>query len=199
VNLARTIAPRLQGFSLWHIDVAGLGLCAMLATLWYYAGVRPLSEAAASREVLQGELAARDARYDEAVRARSEQQQKAIDLQKQIDSDSIRLLTLDQLNARIAALNTLAKSYGLRIDEVRPASPVILPRYTTVAIHLAGAGTYADGARFLHALRTDLRDTGIVGFELRGEPEAPDKTPTFSFHLLWYAAPSARPDTHAKK
>jgi Tfp pilus assembly protein PilO len=195
----RTIAQRFPALPLWQIDTIGLGVCAALAGLWYCAGVHPVSEAAASREVLQTELAERDAKLDGLMASRAAHQRLATKLSDQIEAGSVQLKPVEHVNARIAELNALAVRHGLRIDEVRPGAPATLPRFITVPIRLAGTGNYAECSQFLHTLRSDLRDMGVAGFELRGEPEAPDKPPSFAFTLLWYAAPAAPPARPARK
>jgi hypothetical protein len=195
----RRIARRLPSVPIWQIDAAGAAACAALGALWYFAGLQPVSEAAASREALTIELSARDSTLDGLFQARSTHQRIADKLSRDIESGSVKLRPAEHVNARIAELNTLAARHHLRIDEVRPGAPATLSRYVTVPIRLAGAGTYAQCSGFLHALRGDLRDMGVAGFELRGEPEAPDKPPTFAFTLVWYAAPASPPAHQARK
>jgi Tfp pilus assembly protein PilO len=186
-------ASRPGGLALWHIDAAGIALCAALGALWYFGGLQPLSAAAESREALQAQLSEQDAKLQDANNLRAAHRRTLSKLEEQIHSGQVTLQRLEQLNSRIATLTTLAQSHDLRVDEIRPGAPVVLSRYITVPIRLAGTGSYSDAARFVHALHSELRDLGVAGFELRAEPEAPDKTPTFAFSLLWYAAPGGAP------
>ena len=195
----RRIAQRFPAAALWQIDALGLGVCAALGALWYFAGLQPVSQAAASRETLEAQLTERDTRLSELFASRSTHQRAAASLEEKIHAGSVNLRPVGDVNTRVAELNTLAVRHHLRIDEVRPGAPLTLQRYVTVPIRLGGRGTYAECSRFLHALRTELRDMGVAGFDLRGEPEAPDKPPTFVFTLVWYAAPAAPPAHPARK
>ena len=56
-------------------------------------------------------------------------------------------------------------------------------------IVLSGQGSYSDSAAFLHRLHQSLPDTGVVAFELSGQPGRGKKT-QFRFNLVWYAAPT---------
>jgi len=193
MSTARVIASRLGGLKLWQIDAAGLALCAGLGALWYFGGLQPLSAAAETREMLQAQLSEEDGRLSDANSLRSAHRRSLNKLEEQIKSGSVTLQRLEQLNGRIATLTTLAQAHHLRVDEIRPGAPVTLPRYITVPIRLEGAGSYSDAARFVHGLHVDLRDLGVAGFDLRAEPEAPDKTPTFAFSLIWYAKTAVPP------
>jgi Tfp pilus assembly protein PilO len=195
----RPIADRFPAAALWQIDAVGLGVCAALGAVWYFAGLQPVSQAAASRETLEAQLSERDTRLSELFSSRSTHQRTVTVLEEKIQAGSVNLRPVDDVNTRISELNTLAVRHDLRIDEVRPGAPVTLPRYVTVPIRLAGTGSYAECSRFMHALRSELRDIGVAGFDLRGEPEAPDKPPTFAFTLVWYAAPAAPPARPSRK
>jgi|ERR1044071_3038861 Tfp pilus assembly protein PilO len=183
----------------WQIDAAGVALCLGLAGVWYLAGVQPLSAARASREVLQGELNERELRAGELDDECLHKKGQAENLRQQIESGKVVLAPVDKLNGHIAELNGLAAGHNLRIDIVKPSQPVVLPRYTTVPIRISGSGSFADAARFLHALHEGHRDTGLVGMELHAEPEAPDKEPYFAFNLVWYAEPPAPPAKSPRK
>jgi Tfp pilus assembly protein PilO len=195
----RVLAERLPSLALWQIDAAGVAVCAGLGAIWYFCGLQPVSQASASREVLTAQLAECDAKLDGLMNARNHHARLADSLSHDIEASSVQLSAVGHLNARIADLNALASKHHLRIDEVRPAAPIALPRYVTVPIRLAGTGSYAECAGFLHALRGELRDMGVSGFELHGEPEAPDKPANFAFSLVWYAAPAAPPARAPRK
>jgi hypothetical protein len=188
--------------ALLKIDAVGCAVCAALAGLWYFAGVRPLSEARASRESARTLLCERDAQIAELYTSRSAFQKSRRDMQERLDAGQVQLQRPDQINTRIDQLTQLAAACNLRIDQIKPEPPTVLAKYTTIQIKLDGAGSWADAARFLHQLKEKHPDNGITGFELRGEPEASDKVPLFSFSLIWYAqgpAPSASPSKSPSK
>lgn len=179
--------------ALLRIDAIGCAVCAALAGLWYFAGVHPLSEARAARESARTLLCDRDAQIAELYASRSAFQKSLRDMQERLNTGQVQLQPPEQVNTRIDQLTQLAAACNLRVDQIKPESPTVLAKYTTIQIRLEGAGSWADAARFLHRLKEKHPDNGITGFELRGEPEASDKVPHFAFSLIWYAQPPARP------
>lgn len=192
----RPLASLQSAFELWRIDAAGLAVCALLGAIWYFAGLKPLSDARAEHDVLQEQLTDRGGALEERSGERTARLRQVAAMKTKIDSGKVKLQNVDQLNKRIAEISALAGQAHLRVDELRPGAPVALRRYTTVPVRLDGTGSFPECVRFLHDLHEQFHDTGVVGFELRGEPEAPDKPSTFVLNLVWYAdppLPTARP------
>jgi Tfp pilus assembly protein PilO len=174
---------------LWTIDLAGIGTCALLAACWYLLGLQPLSDARAARTALETELLARTTKQESLTAAQSKQKGVLDRLLGDVAAASIHLEGEDQINARLRSLAEWALAGNLRLDELRPGAAASFQHYTGVPIRLAGTGSYDAVARFLHTIHEKHRDVGVIGLELRGEPEASDKPPTFAIQLLWYAAP----------
>lgn len=180
-----------ERLSIWQIDAIGLGVCAALAALWYFAGLQPLSEAKAARAALGSTVVERG---QEAQRLRTlvaDIDKQIVAVQAELDSGSIHLVPADGLNERVADLTRLAHEQGLRLDQIRPGAPVALPRFSKVPIQVAGAGTSADCARFLSAVHARYPDVGVAAMDIRGEPEMPERGTRFVLDLVWYAAPDA--------
>lgn len=206
--MSAPLSPRFREAPLWQVDAAGLGACAILALVWYFAGLQPISEARASRDTLEAQLAEREDAVTSLYQDRSGRQTEINELEAQLDRAAVQMKPAEHVNTRVQELNRLAAGFPdgdggapdlrLRVDEIQPGAPKVLSRYTTVPIRLAGRGSYAACTRFLHDLKRQFPDTGIVGFELRSEPDSPDKPPYFSFNLLWYAAPAAPPAPAAR-
>lgn len=170
-------------------DAAGLCICLALAGVWYARTIAPLQEARAARNALVAELEPRIQKRGDLVQQTRVQQQTLAGVGQQIAQGELQLRNVDQINHRLAELTSIAAQYGLRLEEVRPAAPVAMQWFITVPIRLSGTGKYPRIGAFLHALPTEFPDVAVVGFEVRGEPEADDREPRFVLSLVWYAAP----------
>jgi Tfp pilus assembly protein PilO len=174
---------------LWRIDGIGVGICGALAVAWYFLGLAPLTNAKQDRARLEESFARTQDRLG-AMEANAAQKLTQLGaLREQLKSKAIKLESVAQLNERLARLSDLAVRFKLNVDELKPGTPYAAPHYTAVPIRLAGHGSYPQCAQFFHALQQEQRDVGVAAFELRGEPEAADKPPSFGVQLLWYAAP----------
>lgn len=169
---------------MWRIDAAGAAVCGLVLAGWYGLGVRPLASADAARAGMIQEIASREER-SEAVARTSRTIESQADTVR--GAQPVRLVPLDQMNRRVASLNEAASRGTLRLEELKPGTPVPGAKHTSVPIVLSGTGTYAAAAAFLHRLRTEFPDVGVSGFELRADgPDA--RTSRFVFNLVWYAA-----------
>jgi Tfp pilus assembly protein PilO len=181
-------APRRSG-SLLIIHLAGVATCLLMAGAWHTLTLAPLKEARESRQALWDALQPRlekAASLEQHVRA---QQRTLAAVGEQIASGDLQLRSVDYINQRIADITAAAGAFKLRLEEVRPGTPAAMQWFMNVPIRLSGSGEYPDLGSFLHALPAAFPDVAVVGFQVRGEPEAIDKTPRFELNLVWYAAP----------
>lgn len=181
---------RFKNLTLWQIDAAGICICAVLALVWYAAGLQPLAQAKAQRVAMIDEAASHE---DAATKAEAEQHAAATDLDavlKQQAQQSVKLCTVDHQTARQAELVKLATTHHLTSDEVKPGATTVGTRFTTIALSMTGTGTAVDLAEFLHDVRTLLPDFGVASFDVRGEPENTERPARFTLNFVWYAAPS---------
>jgi len=184
-------SERLGALKPWQIDALGLLACALLAALWYAAGYGPLAEARAAREAMQQDIAGKKDESLHQGKVLKAHQSICAQLQAQARAGAVALESPEHLLERIKALTAAANSAALKLDEIKPSPALPGERFTSVPIHLSGSGPFRAMAAFLHGLRATFPDTGVVGFELRGEPEMSEKPVRFSFDLVWYAAPAA--------
>ena len=189
-----TPEPAKAPLPLWALDLLGLAACAALGAGCYFMGIAPLDRAREARAALEVTLADRADQRQQLADSKRRQEAHLLSLRQNIEQAAITLEPADNINTRLRALTELAGGHTLRLDEIRPGNPAPLEHYTGVPIRIAGQGRYADVARFLHAVHQEFRDVGITGLDLRGEPEATDKPPTFAVHLLWYAEPAPPPE-----
>jgi Tfp pilus assembly protein PilO len=178
---------------LWQIDAMGSAMVVLLAGVWYFGGLRPLTEARAARQGLESELAVqRDvSEKNSDILARQEQSlQKA---RQQNAASAIQLKKVDSVNQHVAELTSAAEGAGLRIDEIKQSQAVPGSRFTMVPIRLKGAGGYQAVSTFLRKLRAGFHDTGVTGFHLAKVEGAEKGDLKFSLDLVWYAEPPPAP------
>jgi Tfp pilus assembly protein PilO len=175
--------------SLWLVNVLGLAACAGVALAWYFAGIQPLLRAKEARVALARTAQEQQERHSALKNSKKQHEERLAALRLQVKEATIWLEPVDHLNTRVKNLADLATAHRLRVDDIKPGAASAQSHYMGVPIRLAGQGGYQAAARFLHALRMHKQDVGITGFELKGEPEAPDKPASFTVQLLWYAAP----------
>jgi Tfp pilus assembly protein PilO len=175
--------------SLLQVDAIGIAICLACAGAWYLLGWSPLTEAKASRQFLAEQAAERESKLAEMEDRRRLHQERLQALDLQISEVRQPLEPAEHINSRLKTVTDMASECTLRIDEIRPGSATVLEHYTGVPIRVSGEGGYAAATRFMHEVQKRYRDIGVTGFELRGEPQAPEKPTTFVVDLLWYAKP----------
>ena len=186
---------RLAKLEPWQINAMGLLATVALAGLWYAAGYSPLSEARAARDGVRLDLQEKREALDHLNKVRLAYEQSLERIRDEAKRGSLELRPVGQLLDRISALSKAAAMAGMTLDEIKPGTPIPRERFTVLPIHLAGTGTFPGCASFLHGLRADFPDTGVVGMDLRGEPEQTDKPARFVLDLAWYASRAASTGT----
>ncbi len=186
----------MTSLPLWQVDAAGAAIVCIAAGAWYFAGVEPLGRVRAEQETMQTELAAQRELSHAKAKQAAKQDQSLKKLREQIGSSNVHLQRVDAMNARVSALTTAAGEANLRVDEIKPSSPTMRPRFTVVPIRISGGGDYGAVMAFFGALRSRFEDTGVSGFSLdRVEASAESKGGDaeelrFVLDLVWYAAPT---------
>ncbi len=183
-------APDKTTLRCWHIDALGLLACALLTGVAYVAVVSPVLQKHSDRSALRAQLADK---HDRTISLRQMERQlggQVEALRKDLALSEVRLEPPQYLNTRMALIVELASATGIVINETRSGEVRPGERYQTVPIFISGSGSYSKSAAFIHVLRNRLPDTGVVGFELSGNPGKPEATGAFRFELIWYAAPA---------
>jgi Tfp pilus assembly protein PilO len=107
---------------------------------------------------------------------------------KALESVSVRLVSVDARNSRLAELTRLASTLGLTVDELSPHEPVKGELFDRVLIDVRGRGSYPDAAMFLHLIHDEFLDTEVRSFRItRNDGDA-----MFEIRLVWHATPSER-------
>ena len=178
---------------LWQIDALGVAVVCVLSGLWYFAGLRPLTEARAARRGLEAELAVQKDMAEKKSDILARQDQSLAKARQQNAASAIQLKQPEQVNQHVSELTGAAEASGLRIDEIKPSQAVPVARFTMVPIRLKGAGGYHAVTTFLRRLRGDFHDTGVTGFKLSKIESSENGDLQFALDLVWYAAPSVAP------
>ncbi|MHC4219419.1 MAG: type 4a pilus biogenesis protein PilO [Planctomycetota bacterium] len=185
------MSPDRSGkYGSWHIDAAGLVACAVLTLLIVLFAIRPVVRHHAQRAARRSQLVEQRRRAEDLEASHRTLEGQRQRLTDEVAASRVQLEPTEFLNARLALIVELASASGIDIHETRPGKFREYPRYRAVPIRLAGKGTYPDCAAFFHRLHESLPDTGVVAFELSGNPGQSSPIASFRFDLLWYAAPA---------
>ena len=174
----------------WQIDALGLLACAVLTAVAYVAIVSPVLQKHSERSALRTELAEKSDRIGALGKMERQLEGQVAALREDLATSAVRLEPPQYLNTRMALIVELASATGIVINQTRAGEVRSGERYQTVPIFISGNGSYSKSAAFIHMLRERLPDTGVVGFELSGNPGRSEATGAFRFELIWYAAPA---------
>ncbi len=183
-------APDKTTLHCWHIDALGLLACALLTGVAYVAVVSPVLQKHSERSALRAQLAEKRDRISSLSQMERQLDAQVAQLREDLVLGEVRLEPPQYLNTRMALIVELASATGIVINQTRAGEVKPGARYQTVPIFISGRGSYSKSAAFIHVLRNRLPDTGVVSFELSGNPGKPEATGTFRFELIWYAAPT---------
>jgi Tfp pilus assembly protein PilO len=176
-----------------QIDGLGVAIGAVLAAVWYFAGLEPLSQARADRRSALSTLEERSREASGLSATKSEQERALAATRASLENGVVRLDSAEKINDRVGRLTELARETGLRLDQIKPGAGTASTRFTTVPIRVSGTGRYPGFSEFLHRLHSQFPDIGLATLNLIGEPEMGDRDARFAFDLVWYAAPEGRP------
>ena len=176
-------------FRPWRIYLCGAIVSAALSVGTYALGVRPAIHRRAEQVVRHAELKARKQKAAALAGELHATRSQLTAVNDALRSRSLRLQPASRVIDRIAELTKLTEGSGLTIDEMRPGAVVDGRDYKTVAILVAGNGTYPACATFLHRLREKFPDMAVRSFQTTNNSTSPE-TPaaTYQFDLTWHAA-----------
>ena len=171
-----------------HAKVDALGVVAVLVILagWYAIAVKPVHQArvAAAERVNQRDTALAD---EARIRDRIDTLGVALDrINTGLENSAFALASVEKLNARVAAIASVAKANGLTVHAVQPGDVIEDDRFRSVEISLSGEGSYSGLTACLRECRDVFPDVGIVTVDASrsGGGES-----SFSLDFVWYAAP----------
>jgi Tfp pilus assembly protein PilO len=168
----------------------GSAVIAAISVVAFLVVVGPTQRMGSQRAAMQRELAEQQQRAEELDQTQTALADELDGIRQQLAASEIQLQSSKYLNSRIAHIIDHAARGEVAIHETRPGTVRDHGRYQAVPILLAGRGSYSDCAAFLHQLHTSLPDTGVMEFELTGQPDDSRTPASFRFNLVWYAGPS---------
>lgn len=177
----------------WRIDGAGVAVCLLAAVTLYITIVHPSrlrhrDHAAQQMKLESRRQAARKlADQDGLLKAQLQE------LNQALRDTPLKIREARFINNRLADVAQLAGACDLKIDQMQPGRRMVGSHYETIPIYLNGAGTYPTFARLLHELheQNGFADTGIVSFDLSGDPASDSEDASFKLELAWHTAPGA--------
>ena len=179
-----------DGFSptWWHVDLAGLALCALLTCIGYGTIVQPIARERDRLTAKRTDLEQLKQQARLAENSRSSLEQELDRVHQLIADSAVQLESVAHLNGRLARLLDLATESGMQIDETQSGDTEEGTWHRTVPVRVSGRGSYTSCARFLHGLQTRLPDVEVLSFNLAGSPQKRSEAAMFRFELAWYAA-----------
>jgi Tfp pilus assembly protein PilO len=178
----------------WRIDAAGVGACLAITILGVLVVVQPAVRVRMDQASLREELLTLREQVAELEGARTRMKEELGRLDDRLAANRLQLQGPEHLNTRMARIIESAASSGIVIDETRSGQAGRAELYQAVPVELSGTGSYPGCTAFLHGLHDQLPDTGVVSFELTGNPGRAAERGRFRFNLVWYAALAAADD-----
>ena len=177
----------------WRIDAAAAAICIVAAMVVYFGGVRPMLRGYATRLAQQTALNEACGKYERLHVTVQTMTQRLDALQRELAECPLQLQSADRLNERLAAVTDLVSASGLALQQIQPGRTESSGRFTTVAIHVSGNGSYPACVGFVRELRRRMPDMSVNAMQLAGRPSDPLAAATFSFELVWHTRPDAVP------
>jgi len=172
----------------WQVDIAAVVVCGLATVLAYGAVLKPLQ--AQRTEYARGvqDLSRHQKHTARMTTIRFELAGQLAEVQQALAERKTQLRPVDQVNRRMAELTAMVNRCGLKTGNVSVGQVSPGPRCHTIPIQISASGDYRSCVRFLHELAAPMSDFAVAGFEIRGDPQKPQRSATFSFDLYWYAA-----------
>jgi hypothetical protein len=176
------LAPR------W-IDAAGaVGFLALGAAFYFFVVAPTLQR----RDVLaarHAELATKSGEMDRATSLLAQVESRRSEVARAVASSPLRLQDALHTNRRLGEIGELASRCDLKVNEIQPHGVQIGTKVNIVPIRLAGRGSFGNCLRFLHSLRGEFLDVGVLSVVLEGNPSDRSPTASFELRLKWHTTP----------
>jgi hypothetical protein len=182
-DLAKRVLP-------WQVHLGAILLMAGLALVVYLIEIGPLYTRYCDRHMRVTQLAQQVNRGRELDATVKRTRDAATDVRHFLTSRSIVLEPRARLNDRLTAICALADECGLVPEGIEPQRQAVEPMFTKVTLRLSGHGGYENCVRFLDRLRNEMPNNTVASIELSASPSAAEPVVSFSFQIIWHAAPN---------
>lgn len=175
----------------WGIDLTGVCICLAMTAVVYAVGIHPQFARQVEADNARRTLTQKENEAAALLNTLTRLKGDLAAVEQELNDSPLRLLSTSAINQRISDLAKYAEANNLKINKVQPSKPKAGTYYSTVPIHLTGAGHFTDVVAFLHRLHVDFKDMGVSSWAVNGDPATPDAEAEFTLGLSWFAAPTA--------
>jgi len=172
------------------VDLAGIAVILLLTGAVAAGAVVPVMSARASHRHLQDQLDTGRATARHLREQRADLEFNLNRLEEDLRSTRVEVEPVARLNSRLSRLTESASKRKLALDRVAPEAPQKAPKATLVPIKIEGRGAFLASRDWIADLRAEFPDVAIAGFQIARDKSATAESASFSFDLVWYAAPS---------
>ena len=170
-----------------YIDLAAVGICALLALIAYVVGVRPVIRRHQGFALRETELKVRQKKARKLSARVAHVASEITQIKQELADNIIELKPVGQVNSHLARIARLAGHCGLKLDQLRPDKRLSGSRYQTVPIYFVGSGSFPACVKLMRELQRGFPDTSVASFEVKGDPTKPAEPTKLRIDLLWYA------------
>ncbi|MGH7243438.1 MAG: hypothetical protein ACREJD_08490 [Phycisphaerales bacterium] len=181
------------------VDLAGVAFILILTAVVAAGAVVPVVSARAAHRQLQEQLDVGRTTTRHLREQRADLEFNLARLEEDLKATRVDVEPVARLNSRLSRLTESAAKRKLELDRVAPDAPQKAPKATLVPIRIEGRGAFLSGRDWIADLRAEFPDVAIAGFQIGRDKSATGEIASFSFDLVWYAAPSAQPAQPAPK
>jgi len=182
----------LKKLYLFHIDAAGVIVCALASLAFYAVTVQPFFEQRSAVAERRRELKDLACKASELEAALAQDQDRLAAVKSDLAASTVTLDSTAHINTRIARLAAFFADFELEVDDVRTGQVCRGLHCDVVPMTIVGRGSYERYGRFLRGLCSAFPDMNVVKIELTGNPARASESETFRFELFWYAVSEAQ-------
>ena len=174
------------------VDLAGIAVLIGLTAVVAAGAIVPVMNARAAHRQLREQLDSDRAATRNLREQHADLEFNLARLEADLKATRVEVEPVARLNSRLSRLTESASKRKLALDRVAPEPAQRAAKSTLVPIKLEGRGAFLDSRDWIADLRTEFPDVAVAGFQIARDKVSPTGEASFSFDLVWYAAPSAQ-------
>lgn len=181
------------------VDLAGVAVLLVLTAIVAVGAILPVFTARVAHRELEERLDAGRLEVRNLREQRADLEINLLRLENDLRATRVEVEPVARLNSRISRLTESASKRKLALDRIAPEAPQKAAKATLVPIRIEGRGAFLSSRDWIADLRTEFPDVAIAGFQIARDNANRSDSASFSFDLVWYAAPAAQPSQTAQK
>ncbi|MBL8876494.1 MAG: hypothetical protein JNM86_11925 [Phycisphaerae bacterium] len=174
------------------VDVAAIAVLLGLTAAVAAGAIVPVISARAAHRQLREQLDADRAATRTLREQHADLEFNLARLESDLKATRVEVEPVARLNSRLSRLTESASKRKLALDRVAPEPAQRAAKATLVPIRIEGRGAFLDSRDWIADLRSEFPDVAVAGFQIARDKANPAEAASFSFDLVWYAAPSAQ-------